>query len=68
MRRVFERQDDDAVPAARRVSRVMTAYFPLAVDITSLITRASTTSESVIFGAAGFEMSSAYRRSPIVVR
>jgi hypothetical protein len=45
-------RDDDC-------SRVMTAYFPSSVLITSLMIRASTTTESVIFGFAGSETSTA---------
>ena len=38
-------------------SRVRTPYFPSSVVMTSLMCRASTTTESVIAGAAGFARS-----------
>ena len=45
-------------------SRVSTSVLPSGVVITSLIDRAFTTIESTTVGLAGFEMSTAYTRSP----
>src|SRR5688572_7817961 len=49
-------------------SRVSTPNFPSSVVMTSLIPRASTTTESVMTGAAGLLTSTAYIRSPTVER
>ena len=55
------------VPSADTVTLSVTTALPAFLKV-SVIVRASTTTESVMTGFDGLEMSSAYSRSPIVVR